>query len=125
MIMNIVCVCFTLAPKPDVAVYTSVYTDENQPCCEGSVLGLYIYIYNDDMCSLRVETKAMTTMMKEMAVKDRAQYHAEMKELEEIIENDLRLKDFMISKCNNRTDLDDAPNFSFIQGEKRSYSTLI
>ncbi|XP_062842650.1 coiled-coil domain-containing protein 114 [Trichomycterus rosablanca] len=63
----------------------------------------------------RVEAQAKMTMMKEKAVKDLAQYNAEMKELERIIAYDLRLKDFMTTKCNERSELDDAQNLSYRQ----------
>lgn len=48
------------------------------------------------------------TMMKEKAVKDLAQYNAEMKELERLIAHEQNLKDFMATKCNKRTGLEDA-----------------
>ncbi|XP_058229921.1 coiled-coil domain-containing protein 114 isoform X1 [Hemibagrus wyckioides] len=56
----------------------------------------------------RVEAQTKMTMMKEKAVKDLAQYNAEMKELERLIAHEQRLKDFMATKCNERTGLDDA-----------------
>lgn len=48
------------------------------------------------------------TMMKEKAVKDLVQYSAEMKELERLIAHEQRLKDFMTTKCNERTGPDDS-----------------
>lgn len=63
------------------------------------------------------------TMMKEKAVKDLAQYTAEMKELERLIAHEQRLKDFMTTKCKERTGLDDA--LSHRHGESsRNVGTL-
>ncbi|KAL2090794.1 hypothetical protein ACEWY4_013057 [Coilia grayii] len=50
----------------------------------------------------RVEAQSKMTMLKEKAVKDLAQYSAEMKELERIIAHERRLKEFMSTKCNER-----------------------
>lgn len=47
------------------------------------------------------------TMMREKAVKDLAQYGAEMKELERVIAHESSLKEFMTTKCNERNGQDD------------------
>lgn len=47
------------------------------------------------------------TMMREKAVKDLAQYNAEMKELERVIAHECILKDFMTTKCSERSGQDD------------------
>lgn len=47
------------------------------------------------------------TMMKEKAVKDLAQYNAEMKELERVIAHECSLKEFMTTKCSERSGQDD------------------
>lgn len=47
------------------------------------------------------------TMMREKAVKDLAQYNAEMKELERVIAHECSLKEFMTTKCNERSGHDD------------------
>ena len=46
------------------------------------------------------------TVMKEKAVKDLAQYSAEMKELERVIAHERRLKQFMTTKCSERSGQD-------------------
>lgn len=47
-------------------------------------------------------------MIKERADKDLSQYNAEMKELERIIAHECRLKEYMTTKCNERSGQDDA-----------------
>lgn len=59
------------------------------------------------MFYFRVEAQSKMTMMKEKAVKDLAQYNAEMKELERVIEHESNLKDFMSTKCRERTGQED------------------
>nr|XP_020453588.1 coiled-coil domain-containing protein 63-like isoform X2 [Monopterus albus] len=56
----------------------------------------------------RVEAQSKMTMMREKAVKDLAQYNMEMKELERVIVHECSLKDFMITKGNERSGLDDS-----------------
>jgi len=46
------------------------------------------------------------TMMREKAVKDLAQYNAEMKELERVIAHEFSLKEFMSTKCSERSGQD-------------------
>ncbi|XP_045931640.1 coiled-coil domain-containing protein 114 isoform X2 [Micropterus dolomieu] len=55
----------------------------------------------------RVEAQSKVTMMREKAVKDLAQYNAEMKELERIIAHECVLKEFMTTKCSERSGQDD------------------
>uniref|UniRef100_A0A8C4DVU3 Outer dynein arm docking complex subunit 1 n=1 Tax=Dicentrarchus labrax TaxID=13489 RepID=A0A8C4DVU3_DICLA len=55
-----------------------------------------------------VEAHSKMTMMREKAVKDLAQYNAEMKELERVIAHECSLKEFMTTKCSERTGQDDA-----------------
>ncbi|XP_046881261.1 coiled-coil domain-containing protein 114 isoform X4 [Hypomesus transpacificus] len=54
----------------------------------------------------RVEAQSKMTVMKEKAVKDLAQYSAEMKELERVIAHERRLKQFMTTKCSERSGQD-------------------
>lgn len=56
---------------------------------------------------LRVEAQSKMTMMREKAVKDLAQYNAEMKELERVIAHECSLKEFMTTKCSERSGQDD------------------
>ncbi|XP_070759479.1 coiled-coil domain-containing protein 114 [Enoplosus armatus] len=51
----------------------------------------------------RVEAQSKMTMMREKAVKDLAQYNAEMKELERVIAHECILKEFMTTKCSERS----------------------
>uniref|UniRef100_A0A8D2ZJ04 Outer dynein arm docking complex subunit 1 n=1 Tax=Scophthalmus maximus TaxID=52904 RepID=A0A8D2ZJ04_SCOMX len=53
----------------------------------------------------RVEAQSKMTMMREKAVKDLAQYNAEMKDLERVIAHECVLKEFMTTKCNERNDV--------------------
>ncbi|XP_051529068.1 outer dynein arm-docking complex subunit 1-like [Myxocyprinus asiaticus] len=55
----------------------------------------------------RVEAQTKMSMMKEKAVKDLTQYTAEMKELERVLANERRLKEFMTTKSNERSIQDD------------------
>ncbi|XP_048029465.1 coiled-coil domain-containing protein 114 [Megalobrama amblycephala] len=55
----------------------------------------------------REEAQTKMTMMKEKAIKDFAQYSAEKKELERVIAHERRLKEFMATKSNERTAMDD------------------
>ncbi|XP_067287564.1 coiled-coil domain-containing protein 114 [Pseudorasbora parva] len=55
----------------------------------------------------REEAQTKMTIMKEKAIKDFAQYSAEMKELERVIAHERRLKEFMTTKSNERTAMDD------------------
>ncbi|KAL6111933.1 odad1 [Pungitius sinensis] len=54
----------------------------------------------------RVEAQSKMTMMKEKAEKDLAQYNAEMKELERVIALEFSLKEFMTTKCSERSGQD-------------------
>uniref|UniRef100_UPI0037E8BBB3 coiled-coil domain-containing protein 114 n=1 Tax=Semicossyphus pulcher TaxID=241346 RepID=UPI0037E8BBB3 len=54
----------------------------------------------------RVEALSKMTMMKEKAEKDLAQYNAEMKELERVITHECSLKEFMTTKCSERSGQD-------------------
>nr|XP_040059490.1 coiled-coil domain-containing protein 114 isoform X2 [Gasterosteus aculeatus aculeatus] len=54
----------------------------------------------------RVEAQSKMTMMKEKAEKDLAQYNAEMKELERVIAQEFSLKEFMTTKCSERSEQD-------------------
>ncbi|XP_027024734.2 coiled-coil domain-containing protein 114 isoform X1 [Tachysurus fulvidraco] len=67
----------------------------------GDVIGMSTAAYD-----ARMEAQTKMTMMKEKAVKDLAQYNAEIKELERLIAHEQRLKDFMTTKCNESTGLD-------------------
>ncbi|XP_056131279.1 coiled-coil domain-containing protein 114 [Lampris incognitus] len=51
----------------------------------------------------RVEAQSKMTMMREKAVKDLAQFNAEMKELERVIAQECCLKEFMTTKWNERS----------------------
>lgn len=62
---------------------------------------------------LRVEAQIKMTMMKEKAVKDLAQYNAEMKELERVIAHECNLKDFMTTKCSERNGQDESHEMGF------------
>uniref|UniRef100_A0A665UNL4 Coiled-coil domain containing 114 n=1 Tax=Echeneis naucrates TaxID=173247 RepID=A0A665UNL4_ECHNA len=55
----------------------------------------------------RVEAQSKITMMREKAVKDLTQYNAEMKELERVIAHEYILKEFMTTKCSERSGQDD------------------
>ncbi|XP_062420079.1 coiled-coil domain-containing protein 114 isoform X2 [Pungitius pungitius] len=54
----------------------------------------------------RVEAQSKMTMMKEKAEKDLAQHNAEMKELERVIALEFSLKEFMTTKCSERSGQD-------------------
>ncbi|XP_068172351.1 coiled-coil domain-containing protein 114 [Antennarius striatus] len=56
----------------------------------------------------RVEAQSKMTMMREKAVKDLAQYNAEMKELDRVIAHEFNLKEFMTTKCHERSGQDDS-----------------
>lgn len=56
------------------------------------------------------------SMMRDKAVKDLAQYNAEMKELERVIAHESCLKEFMTTKCSERSGQDDGPEL----GHRRS-----
>ncbi|KAM3878034.1 coiled-coil domain-containing protein 114 [Diretmus argenteus] len=68
----------------------------------GEVINLSTAAYD-----ARVEAQSKMTMMREKAVKDLAQYNAEMKELERVIAHERRLKEFMTTKCSERTGQDE------------------
>ncbi|XP_029920368.1 coiled-coil domain-containing protein 114 isoform X1 [Myripristis murdjan] len=55
----------------------------------------------------RVEAQSKITMMKEKAVKDLGQHNAEMKEAEKVIAHERLLKEFMTTKCSERTGQDE------------------
>lgn len=57
--------------------------------------------------SARVEAQSKMIMMREKAVKDLSQYSAEMKELERVIAHERRLKEFMTTKCSERSGQDE------------------
>ena len=65
---------------------------------------------------LRVEAQTKMTMLKEKAVKDLVQYSAEMKELERVIAHERRLKEFMSTKCNERSTQDEGQDIGSKQG---------
>ncbi|XP_023153907.2 coiled-coil domain-containing protein 114 [Amphiprion ocellaris] len=54
----------------------------------------------------RVEVQSKMTMMREKAVKECAQYNAEMKELQRVIAYESNLKGFMSTKCNEKNEGD-------------------
>ncbi|XP_068599028.1 coiled-coil domain-containing protein 114 [Brachionichthys hirsutus] len=54
----------------------------------------------------RTEGQSKMTMMREKAVKDLAQYNAEMKELDRVIAHECNLKEFMTTKCSERSGQD-------------------
>ncbi|XP_073681679.1 coiled-coil domain-containing protein 114 [Garra rufa] len=54
----------------------------------------------------KVDAQSKASMIKEKAVKDLAQYSAEMQELERVIAHEHRLKDFMTTKNNQRASVD-------------------
>ncbi|XP_029950711.1 coiled-coil domain-containing protein 114 [Salarias fasciatus] len=51
----------------------------------------------------RVEAQSKMTMMREKAAKELAQYNAEMKELERVLVHEYNLKEFMTTKCSERS----------------------
>ncbi|XP_060897841.1 coiled-coil domain-containing protein 114 [Labrus mixtus] len=55
----------------------------------------------------RVEAQSKMTMMKEKAEKELTQYNAEMKELERVIAHECSLKEFMSTKCSEKSGQDD------------------
>lgn len=57
--------------------------------------------------SPRVEAQTKMTMIKERADKDIFMYNIEIKELERIIAHECRLKEYMTTKCNERSGQDD------------------
>lgn len=61
--------------------------------------------------------------MKEKAIKDFAQYSAEMKELERVIAHERRLKEFMTTKSNERTAMDDGQEMRRRQGQRAIFVT--
>ncbi|XP_070815307.1 coiled-coil domain-containing protein 114 [Chaetodon trifascialis] len=68
----------------------------------GEIVGLSTAAYD-----ARVEAQSKMTMMREKAVKDLAQYNAEMKELERLIAHECSLKEFMTTKCSERSGQED------------------
>ncbi|KAM8758105.1 coiled-coil domain-containing protein 114 isoform 2-T2 [Acanthopagrus schlegelii] len=52
---------------------------------------------------VREEAMSKMTMMREKAVKDLAQFNTEMKELERVIAHEWSLKEFMTTKCSERS----------------------
>uniref|UniRef100_A0A8C1EN31 ODAD1 central coiled coil region domain-containing protein n=1 Tax=Cyprinus carpio carpio TaxID=630221 RepID=A0A8C1EN31_CYPCA len=54
----------------------------------------------------KVDAQTKTSMIKEKAVKDLAQYSAEMQELERVIAHEHRLREFMSTKNNQRVSMD-------------------
>uniref|UniRef100_A0A8C1T1Q6 Coiled-coil domain containing 114 n=1 Tax=Cyprinus carpio TaxID=7962 RepID=A0A8C1T1Q6_CYPCA len=54
----------------------------------------------------KVDAQTKTNMIKEKAVKDLAQYSAEMQELERVIAHEHQLKEFMSTKNNQRANMD-------------------
>ncbi|XP_030274799.1 coiled-coil domain-containing protein 114 isoform X2 [Sparus aurata] len=52
---------------------------------------------------VREEAQSKMTMMREKAVKDLAQFNTEMKELERVIAHEWSLKEFMTTKCSERS----------------------
>ncbi|XP_012693971.1 coiled-coil domain-containing protein 114 [Clupea harengus] len=66
----------------------------------------------------RVEAQTKMTMLKEKAVKDLVQYSAEMKELERVIAHERRLKEFMSTKCNERSTQDEGQDIGSKQEMK-------
>ncbi|KAI4889939.1 hypothetical protein NFI96_015099 [Prochilodus magdalenae] len=71
----------------------------------------------------RVEAQSKMTMMREKAVKDLAQYNAEVKELERIIAHERRLKEFMTTKCNERSGQEDTQDLNRRQEMKEQLRT--
>ncbi|XP_051957757.1 coiled-coil domain-containing protein 114 isoform X2 [Xyrauchen texanus] len=67
----------------------------------------------------RVEAQTKMSMMKEKAVKDLTQYTAEMKELERVLANERRLKEFMTTKSNERSIQEDEMNRRHEMEEQR------
>lgn len=61
------------------------------------------------------------TMSREKAIKDLAQYNAEMKELERVIAHDCNLKDFMATKCSEKSGQDDSRE----TGHRRRKTTVL
>ncbi|XP_029358762.1 coiled-coil domain-containing protein 114 [Echeneis naucrates] len=75
----------------------------------------------------RVEAQSKITMMREKAVKDLTQYNAEMKELERVIAHEYILKEFMTTKCSERSGQDDGHEtgqrqFSEVKEQRRTDS---
>ncbi|XP_022537995.2 coiled-coil domain-containing protein 114 [Astyanax mexicanus] len=71
----------------------------------------------------RVEAQAKMTMIKDKAVKDLAQYNAEVKELERVIAHERCLKEFMNTKSNERSSLEDTQDLSRRQEMKEQPRT--
>ncbi|XP_036415576.1 coiled-coil domain-containing protein 114 [Colossoma macropomum] len=71
----------------------------------------------------RVEAQSKMTMMKEKAVKDLALYNVEVKELERIIAHERRLKEFMATKCNERSGQEDMQDLTRRQEMKEQRRT--
>ncbi|XP_068567821.1 coiled-coil domain-containing protein 114 [Cebidichthys violaceus] len=63
----------------------------------------------------RLEAQSKLTMMREKAVKDLAQYNTEMKELERVIAQEFSLKEFMTTKCSERSGQDEGPEMGHKQ----------
>ncbi|XP_066528180.1 coiled-coil domain-containing protein 114 isoform X2 [Hoplias malabaricus] len=76
----------------------------------GDVIGMSTAAYD-----ARVEAQSKIMLMKEKAVKDLAQYNAEVKELERIIAHERRLKEFMTIKCNERSSQENTCDLSHKQ----------
>ncbi|KAL6464955.1 hypothetical protein MHYP_G00272720 [Metynnis hypsauchen] len=71
----------------------------------------------------RVEAQTKMSMMKEKAVKDLALYNVEVKELERIIAHERRLKEFMVTKCNERSGQEDMQDLTRRQEMKEQRRT--
>ncbi|CAL8339946.1 unnamed protein product [Merluccius merluccius] len=67
----------------------------------------------------RAEAQSKMSMMREKAVKDLAQYNAEMKELERVIAHEQCLKEFMTIKCSERNGQDEGQEM-----DRRQFSEM-
>lgn len=93
-----------------ISLSTAAYDarwDVTQLCNVVKINMLLINLVHKPFCS-RMEAQLKMTMMKEKAVKDLAQHNAEMKELERVIAHEYNLKDFMTTKCSERSGQDDS-----------------
>ncbi|KTF91103.1 hypothetical protein cypCar_00019512 [Cyprinus carpio] len=70
----------------------------------------------------KVDAQTKTSMIKEKAVKDLAQYSAEMQELERVIAHEHRLREFMSTKNNQRVSMDNGKRTRRRQGEERNFA---
>uniref|UniRef100_A0A3P8S278 Outer dynein arm docking complex subunit 1 n=1 Tax=Amphiprion percula TaxID=161767 RepID=A0A3P8S278_AMPPE len=71
-----------------------------------------------------VEVQSKMTMMREKAVKECAQYNAEMKELQRVIAYESNLKGFMSTKCNEKNEGDSDQGMGPRQSELKEQNRM-